>query len=199
MPQPNRAPGAPGAKPRWTSSAKTGVGTAIGSDSYLWFTLSHGIVTEVYYAFVDDASLRGMGFVVTNRTDFLSDELHDADSKVSYLAEGVPAFEMENRCRSGRYKIEKKVLSDPRRSVLLQEICFTALQGKIEDYSLFLLTAPHLGNQGQDNTACTGEFKGMPMLFAKQVGFSIALACSTPARRQFRPPRRCRSDRIPPG
>jgi glucoamylase len=175
------------------------VGTAIGSDSYLWFTLSHGIVTEVYYAFVDDASLRGMGFVVTNRTDFLSDELHDADSKVSYLAEGVPAFEMENRCRSGRYKIEKKVLSDPRRSVLLQEICFTALQGKIEDYSLFLLTAPHLGNQGQDNTACTGEFKGMPMLFAKQVGFSIALACSTPARRQFRPPRRCRSDRIPPG
>ena len=108
---------------RWTSAAKTGVGTAIGSDSCLWFTLSHGIVTEVFDAFVDDACLRGMGFVVTNRQDFLSDELHDADSTVSYLAEGVPAFEMENRCRSGRYKIDKTVLSDPRRSVLLQDTC----------------------------------------------------------------------------
>ena len=96
MSQSNQAPGAPGAEPRWTSSAKTGVGTAIGSDSLVWFTLSHGIVTEVYHPFVDNACLRGIGFVVTNREDFFSDELHDVDSKVSYLAEGVPAFQMEN-------------------------------------------------------------------------------------------------------
>ncbi len=180
MPPSNRAPGAPGTKPHWTSSAKTGVGAAVTSESDLWFTLSHGIVTEVYYAFVDDACLRGMGFVVTDRQGFLSDELRDTESEVNYLAEGVPAFEMESRCRGERYKIKKTVLSDPRRSVLLQDNEFTAVQGDLEDYSVYCLAAPHLGNQGADNTAWVGEFKGMPMLFAKRAGYSIAIACSTP-------------------
>ena len=36
--------GAPGIEPRWTSSAKEGVGTAYHTSCRLWFTLSHGIV-----------------------------------------------------------------------------------------------------------------------------------------------------------
>ena len=43
------APGAPGIPPRWTSSAKTGVGTALNHSSRVWFTLSHGIFDELYY------------------------------------------------------------------------------------------------------------------------------------------------------
>ena len=35
--------GAPGIEPRWTSSAKTGIGTAYNSASCVWFTLSHGM------------------------------------------------------------------------------------------------------------------------------------------------------------
>ncbi len=42
------APGWPGIAPRWTSSAKTGVGTALNQHSKVWFTLSHGILNEVY-------------------------------------------------------------------------------------------------------------------------------------------------------
>ena len=37
------APGWPGIPPRWTSSAKTGVGTALNQHSKVWFTLSHGV------------------------------------------------------------------------------------------------------------------------------------------------------------
>jgi len=49
MPTPSRnAPGAPGIAPCWTSSAKDGLGTAYHTSSRLWFTLSHGIVNEVY-------------------------------------------------------------------------------------------------------------------------------------------------------
>src|SRR6185437_5591030 len=110
------------------------------------------IVTEVFYHFIDSACLRGMGFVVTDRKDFFSDELHDADSKVSYVAEGVPAFRLANRARDGHYEIEKTVLADPRRSTLLQQTHFTALQGELADYSLYVLAAPHLGNQGAGNT-----------------------------------------------
>lgn len=165
-----QAPGSPGSTPHWASSAKTGVGTAIGAESPLWFTLSHGIVTEVFYPSVDNACLRGMGLIVTDRKDFISDELHDVDSEVRYVAQGVPAYQLNNRCRSGRFRIEKTVLSDPRRPVLLEHHVFQPQLGNIEDYSLYLLIAPHLGNQGHDNTAWLDDFKGMPMLFAKLPG-----------------------------
>ena len=44
------APGWPGIAPRWTSSAKSGVGTALSPVSRVWFTLSHGILDEIYLA-----------------------------------------------------------------------------------------------------------------------------------------------------
>ncbi len=43
------APGWPGIPPRWTSSDKSGVGTALSPASHVWFTLSHGIFNEIYY------------------------------------------------------------------------------------------------------------------------------------------------------
>jgi hypothetical protein len=42
------APGWPGIPAHWTSSAKSGLGTAVSRDSRVWFTLSHGILNEIY-------------------------------------------------------------------------------------------------------------------------------------------------------
>ncbi|HEX4129183.1 MAG TPA: glycoside hydrolase family 15 protein [Pirellulales bacterium] len=184
VPHPHRtggdAPGAPGATPHWASSAKTGIGTSIGRESNLWFSLTHGIISEVFYPFVDSASIRGLGFVVTDRHEWLSDELHDADSTVDWLAPGIPAFRVRNRCRQGRYEIAKTILSDPRRSVLLQETEFQPLATADADLALFVLLAPHLDNQGADNSAWIDDFKGMPMLFARYREYALALACSVP-------------------
>ena len=60
------APGWPGIPARWTSSAKSGLGTLISRDSRVWFTLSHGILNEVYYPRVDNACTRDLGFIVTD-------------------------------------------------------------------------------------------------------------------------------------
>jgi hypothetical protein len=49
--------GAPGIEPCWTSSAKEGVGTAYHTSCRLWFTLSHGIINEIYYPRVDQPIL----------------------------------------------------------------------------------------------------------------------------------------------
>ena len=58
------APGWPGIAPRWTSSAKSGVGTALGAASRVWFTLSHGILNEIYFPQVDTACTRDLvGFL----------------------------------------------------------------------------------------------------------------------------------------
>ena len=49
-------PGYPGIPPRWTSSAKSGIGAAINAQSRIWFTISHGILDEVYYDYSEYAA-----------------------------------------------------------------------------------------------------------------------------------------------
>ncbi len=174
------APGRPGIPGRWTSSAKTGVGTALSNKSHVWFTLSHGIFNEIYYPRIDQACIRDMGLIVTDGADFFSEEKRDARSAVDWLADGVPAFRLVNTCRNGRYRIEKQIVTDPHRDTVLQRIQFFAQQGAVAGYHLHVLLAPHLGNQGSGNTAWVGEFEGTPLLFARRNGNALALACSVP-------------------
>ena len=174
------APGWPGIPARWTSSAKSGVGTSLGSRSAVWFTLSHGIFNEIYYPRIDQASVRDMGMIVTDGALFRSEEKRDATTRVSWLSDGVPAFGISSDCRQGRYRIAKEVLSAPRRDAVLQRTRFSALQGELSQYRLFVLLAPHLGNQGAGNTAWVGDYKGVEMLFAERNDTALALACSVP-------------------
>jgi glucoamylase len=174
------APKGPGNPARWTSSAKTGVGTALSSQSRVWFTLSHGIFNEIYYPRIDQACIRDLGLIITDGAKFFSEEKRDADHKVEWLADGVPAFKLVNTCRDGRYRIEKQIVTDPQRDTVLQQVQFHAQQGGLSDYHLHVLLSPHLGNHGDGNTGWVGEFEGTPMLFAQRNDCALALACSTP-------------------
>ena len=174
------APGGPGIAARWTSSAKTGVGTSLTNNSYVWFALSHGIFDEIYYPRIDQACIRDMGLIVTDGADFFSEEKRDADSKIHWLADGVPAFRLVNTCRKGRYRIEKEIVTDPRRDTVLQQVRFIAQDGELADYHLYVLVDPHLGNQGAGNNAWVGEFEGTPLVFAQRNDCVVALACSSP-------------------
>jgi glucoamylase len=136
------APGWPGIPPRWTSSAKSGLGTALNRSSQVWFTLSHGIFNEIYYPRVDQACTRDMGLIVTDGRDFFSEEKRHAQSLISNLVEGVPVYRVVNTCKQVCYRIEKEILTDPRRHAVLQKTCFIPLQGKLQDYHLFVLLAP---------------------------------------------------------
>ena len=171
------APGGPGIEPRWTSSAKSGVGTALDGRSHIWFTLSHGIVDEVYYPRVDQANTRDFGLLVSGPEGFFSEEKRDTVCTVDLLGPGVPGYRLLNTCRHGRYEIEKTVITDPERSVLVQRIRFRALQGVASDYRLFVLLAPHIGNQGYGNDGWVDTYKGLPMLFARRQDVSLALTC----------------------
>jgi glucoamylase len=121
-----------------------------------------------------------MGLIVTDGRDFFSEEKRHAQSVISNLAEGIPAYRVVNTCKQGGYRIEKEILTDPRRDVVLQQTCFIPLHGKLTDYHLFVLLAPHLGNRGYGNTAWAGDYKGVPMLFAGREDNALALACSAP-------------------
>ena len=123
------APGWPGIPPRWTSSAKTGVGTALNQHSKVWFTLSHGILNEVYFPRVDQACTRDLGFLVTDGRSFFSEEKRHCTFENRPFEPGVPAFELTNTEIGGRYRIHKEVFTDPYRNVLLQKIRFEAAAG----------------------------------------------------------------------
>jgi glucoamylase len=174
------APGWPGLPARWTSSAKSGLGTSVSRDSRVWFTLSHGILNEIYYPRVDNACTRDLGFIVTDGHAYFSEEKRDASSETSQLAPGIPAYRIHNTAVDGRYRIEKEILTDPWRDVVLQRVRFVALQGTLEDFRLYVLLAPHLANRGSGNTAWVGDYKGTPMLLASREHYALALACSAP-------------------
>src|SRR5579863_1482834 len=172
-------PGAPGIAPRWTSSAKSAVGTSATADSRVWFTISHGILNEIYTPRLDMACIRDFGFLITAK-DYFSEEKRDAVSTVRMVEDGVPAFRLVNTARDGRYIIRKTILSDPDRAVVLQDIEFVPCVGALTDYALHALIAPHLVNAGAANTAWYGDYKGHELLFAEGRGTALAVASSAP-------------------
>jgi glucoamylase len=172
--------GWPGIEARWTSSAKSGVGTAYNARSKVWFSLSHGILNEIYYPQVDQACTRDLSFIVTDGKDFFSEEKRDTSHHTRHIAKGVPGYHITNSCNYHYYRIEKEIITDPSRDTLLQRVHFFPTNRKRKDFRLYILLAPHLGNSGAGNTAWIGNYKGVPMLFARRGDASLALACSVP-------------------
>src|SRR4029077_9487096 len=95
----------------------------------------------------------------------------------------IPVYRLTNTELQGRYRIEKEVFSDPYRNVVLQKIRFVPQQGRLADYRLYALLAPHLANCGRENTGWAGDYKGTPMLFASRNDCTLAFACSIPWRK----------------
>jgi len=177
------APGWPGIPARWTSSAKSGIGAANNPRSHVWFTLSHGILNEIYYPEVDQACTRDLGLLVTDGAEFFSEEKRHTSSRVEHLAPGVAAFRVVNTCLQGRYRIEKEILADPYGDAVVQRTRFIALEDLLHPH-VYVLLAPHLKNHGLGNTAWVATFAGTPLLFAERDGVVLALACSVPWKRR---------------
>ena len=175
------APGAPGMEARWTSSSKDGIGTAYNSASRLWFTLSHGIVNEIYYPCIDQPNTRDLQLLVTDGETFFHEERRDLEHSLTYPEKGALAYQLVNRDPAGRYEIRKTVISDPYLPVLLIDhelvIHDPALHGKLR---LYLLLAPHLKGKGGGNSAHIMDLSGSPVLHAWREDCHLACAASPP-------------------
>lgn len=174
----SNAPGHPGDPPTWTSGAKSGVGTAIGGTSRIWFSLGHGVLEEVYYPRIDLACVRDCLLLVSDGSGFFSDERKDTDHETAYIEKGVPGYRLTNTCKRGRYRIEKEIVTDPAQSILFMNIRFIPLKESLENYHLYVVLSPHLQNYGYGNTGWIGEHKGIPMLFAERQSIALALGSS---------------------
>src|SRR5436190_10960280 len=169
-PEPDgHAPGPPGIRPTWTSSAKDIVGCSLGP-ARLWFTTGFGIVNEVYYPRVDLPQIRDLGFIVAGPDGFWSEVKRNANYSLRLLAPGVPAVEIVHR--HARYQLRLRITPDPRRDVLVIE-CRLDGEGEL---GLYALVAPHLGATGYDNFAVVERHQARRVLLAEQGPFGMALA-----------------------
>lgn len=164
------APGAPGDKPYWAYSGKTGIGTSYeaylngqysdkaqtGAVSKVWFSLAQGIITETMFGLIHQAQLKEMQFIVTG-DNFVATELDDTSSQIEYLhldEQGRPtslAYRVVNTDKQGRFRIEKHIFTDPNDQTLFVRTTLTSLTG--ETLNLYVHANPYVNNNGIGDSA----------------------------------------------
>src|SRR5215472_11651894 len=179
LPENSLAFGAPGIEPRWTSSAKEGVGTAYHTSCRVWFTLSHGIVNEIYYSHVDKPNTRDFQFLISDGETFCHEEKRDLDHAIEYPERDCPFYRLTNSEPRGRYRVVKHVFCDPHRAVLVVntrlEVFDESLCGKLR---LYALLAPHIGGFGAGNFAWCSEIGDNKLIHAQRQDVHLVMACS---------------------
>jgi len=172
--------GAPGIEPRWTSSAKEGVGTAYHTSCRVWFTLSHGIVNEIYYPHVDKPNTRDFQFLISDGETFCHEEKRDLDHQIEYPERDCLFYRLTNSEPRGRYRLIKHVLTDPHLSVLLVhthlEVFDESLRRKLR---LYALLAPHIAGYGAGNSAWCAEIGDSKLFHAQRDNVHLIMACSS--------------------
>jgi glucoamylase len=179
-PENSLAPGAPGIEPRWTSSAKEGVGTAYHTSCRVWFTLSHGIVNEIYYPHVDKPNTRDFQFLISDGETFCHEEKRDLDHVIEYPERDCLFYRLTNSEPRGRYRLVKYAATDPHRSVFLMqtklEVFDESLRGKLR---LYALLAPHLAGFGTGNSGWCCEIGDDKIIHAQRQDVHLLMACSS--------------------
>src|ERR1051326_6032899 len=167
--------GHPGIAPRWTSSSKEGVGTAYSTGSRVWFTLSHGILNEIYYPTIDRPQIRDMELLITDGETFFHEEKRDLNSTISYIEEHTLGYRIENSDREGRYRIVKQVIADPHQPCVLIHARIEAAAAWANRLHIYALIAPHLNVGGWGNSARTLHIAGKTILLAWKDSTHLAI------------------------
>ena len=149
----------------WTRGVKLGAGTAYtyeqpageANSSRVWFAITDGALTEGLYPDVSTANLRSLSLLVTDGKSFFADEMVDATYAVERLDGPSPAFRITSTDKLGRWSATKEIVADPQANTLLFTVSFTALKGRPEDYRMYLLYVPRIGNNGAGDLSRVGD------------------------------------------
>ena len=167
--------GRPGIPPRWTSSAKEGVGTAYSTASRVWFTLSHGILNEIYYPTIDHPQVRDMQFLITDGETFFHEEKRDLENTISNIEEHTLGYHIESTDRGRRYRLVKEIIADPHQPCVLIHLRVEATIEWMNRLRIYALLAPHLEVGGWGNSARRLRIAGTTILLAWKGGTYLAM------------------------
>ena len=174
------APGSPGNAPLWTTGAKNGIGTSCSDRSRVWFTLSRGLVNEIYFPTIDKANSRDFQFLVSDGKTFADDTRNDMHHEIQYIDERALAYRLINRDKEGKYRIEERIITDPDADSIVILMKYEPLTQEAEKYSVYALLNPHMDNSGWNDTSRHVRYKGKDVLLSYQNGIYSAFIVSCP-------------------
>lgn len=175
--------GAPGMPPRWTSSTKDGVGTAYSASSRVWFTLSHGILNEIYYPTIDRPQIRDMQFLITDGQTFFHEERRHLQTEIEELDRWSLGYRIVNSDPQQRYRLIKQVIANSHQPCVLVQVQLEGEEGLLKRLMAFALVAPHLGVGGWGNSIRQHEILGRRILLASKGRTLLAMGSDVGFRR----------------
>jgi glucoamylase len=170
--------GRPGIPPRWTSSSKSGVGTAYSTSSRVWFTISHGILNEIYFPTIDHPQTRDMQFLITDGETFFHEERVDLDNQSECIEPNALGYRVTTSDRNGRYRLVKQIISDPHQPCVLIHAQVEGDPDFLKKLRIYALLAPHLEVGGYGNSASRFRTAGQNVLVAWKAGKFLAMGAN---------------------
>lgn len=170
--------GSPGLPPRWTSSEKDAVGTAYSASSRVWFTISHGILNEIYYPTIDRPQVRDLGFLISDGETFFQEEKRDLQHTFEYIDPDALGVRIVGRDPQGRYTLIKEIIADPHQSTVLINVRLDGDEDLLRRLKVYALLAPHLEVGGAGNSGRIVDVGGRRILLAWKDNRSLAMAAS---------------------
>jgi glucoamylase len=174
-----KAPGGPGIEPRWTHSAKDVIGTAYSTSSRIWFTVSRGVLSEIYFPTIDRPQIRDLQFLVSDSETFFHDAHRHLSTSIEYLGEHGLGVRMTNNDPEGRYKLTAEVIADPHLPCLLIDTWLEGDPDFLKRLHVYVLVAPHLEVGGWHNNAYVADMEGREFLVAHKNDVWLAMAATT--------------------
>jgi glucoamylase len=148
------APGAPGADAHWLSAAKNGFGTSNTLQSKVWFTLTDGVLSEVYYPTLDVPNVQSLQLIVVTPEGKVETESEDTTHSMVVMDDARSlSFRQDNTAKSGAYTITKVYVSDAERSSILIDVNFRWKLANVFRGALYVYYDPSLNNSGLHDSA----------------------------------------------
>jgi glucoamylase len=144
------APGAPGADAHWPGAAKNGFGTSNTLSSKVWFTLTNGVMTEVFYPTLDVPNIQTLELIVCREGQCAS-ENEELLHELRVLNRHSLSFQQINSTRNGTLLITKTYTTDPDRSTVLIDVEISSPSHAA--YQFYVYYDPSLNNSGMHDTA----------------------------------------------
>jgi glucoamylase len=146
----------------------------------VWFTVSDGVISEVYYSTLDRPQVRDLQLLVTDGETFFHDSHRHQKTTIEYLGEHGLGVRIVNADLDGRYRLVMEVIADPHQACVLVD---TRVEGEPEwlpKLHVYALLAPHLEVAGWGNNGNVANIAGREFLTAHKDGTWLAMAATAP-------------------
>jgi glucoamylase len=129
----------------WTSGNKVAIGSAYDAPaSPIWFTSTHGVLSDLLYPTVDQDNLRQFGYLVTDGRTFLFDESSQGTVRSQVVEDRAPIYQVSVEDRQHHFRLVHEFAVDPEGPAILERTRF------IGDRALHVYgyLVPHLLDSG---------------------------------------------------